>query len=190
MSCIILTSACGIYNYLERKHLITKAQTLDRDAARLNRSEPFPPLDKIQHPSRSPEAELGHAGLCLLCCRPSPASGLCTCCPPRLHLLSLSTGLRSHISSSLQGVIHSPPNPKSPCRPCDWTGVTQELDRRASALLEFPSPRREDVTLGARAQARAHGGGPGAPRGQWEGGGATPAKPQTTLTVLTNVHFE
>ena len=84
------------------KHLIMKAQTPDRMLPCLNRSEPFPGLwtkSSILPAARklSPDT----VPLCPLCCRPSPASGLCTCCPPRQHLLSLSTGLPSHIASSL-----------------------------------------------------------------------------------------
>ena len=175
------------------KHLIMKAHTPDRMLPCLNRSEPFPGLwtkSSILPAARklSPDT----VPLCPLCCRPSPASGLCTCCPPRQHLLSLSTGLPSHIASSLlrghSFTIHGPP--RSPCcRHCGWTGGhSQELDRWASALLELPvqgekMPQEPVHKHGYTGRARGHRGASGG------GGGATPAKPQPTLTVLTKVHF-
>lgn len=43
---------------------------------------------------------------------------------------------------------------------------------------------------GSQSTSTGTHGGPRGTEGPVEGGGATPAKPQTTLTVLTNVHFE
>lgn len=175
------------------KHLITKAQTPDRTLPCLNRSEPFPGLwtkSSILPTARklSPDT----VPLCPLCCRPSPASGLCTCCPPRQHLLSLSTGLPSHIASSLlrgHSFTIQPWSPEVPLLQALWLDWgSQSGPQMGLCPSGASSPRREDAT-GASAQARVHREGPGAPRGQRWGGGATPAKPQTTLTVLTKVHF-